>query len=637
MLTVYYNLRTKVLSDILLRKCQAENLNHIRIDMRTFPKTLLEAPDNMKVVVIEARKKERIQSLMRKLSKFVKNLDRSYIAGMLLLTNLEALSSLSSMVVDPSIMDVLPIEISTTTLPEEFESRFYLLMGRVIKAELFRVLIAIEKLETTRYTIKEYLLKILKVLSSSPLIESIGIAYIDPRTHLIDIYEKPDNFMKKVKYKNLLDTSEVNILKRQDKKLIVLPLKVSFEKDFVPLGIAIIALRDMAISNISSEYITALSQSISKGLSSSYQQELLSRAFKEMSAIYDVSISFSSASTLKDLLRLVVKKAKSALGGDVVSLMLLDEDTNTLRIEYAEGLPKEIVQTVRQRLGEGIAGTVALTGKPLLISDIHKEFIELSELEHGMRSSISVPLKSSSGKVLGVLNVSKVSKYIFSKEDEQLLFNLATLAANAIERTKLYETLKTSYEELEETYISVITALSRAFEAKDHYHKGHMEKVARYSIAIALEYDPKLLETDILRIAAMFHDLGKLAIPDEILQKPGKLTDEEYEIIKIHPEAGESILAPLKFLREVAKIVRHHQERWDGKGYPDGLKGEEIPLMARIIAVADALDAMTSKRPYRDPMSLEEAIEEIVRNSGTQFDPKVVDALLKAYEKGLIS
>jgi putative nucleotidyltransferase with HDIG domain len=355
---------------------------------------------------------------------------------------------------------------------------------------------------------------------------------------------------------------------------------------------------------------------------------------QEIKTIYNVSLSFTSLHTEDELMRLIVKKAKSIFKADVSTIMLLNEN-NELYIHYSEGLKPEVIKNTRQKLGQGIAGIVALTGQSLIINDINTYYTDI-DYEKEFRSSIVVPLKVKDNKVIGVLSISKYSQYPFSESDMLTLYNLATIASATIEKAKLYSEVQNYAQRLEETYLSTIESLAKAFEAKDRYNKGHMERVLEYGLAIASELDPNLLNDDVLKLSLLFHDIGKIEVPDYILNKPAKLTLEEYEIIKRHPVAGEEILKPVKFLQEVAKVIRQHQERWDGKGYPDGLKGEEIHLYARIVAVADAFDAMTSDRSYRKAMKVEDAVEEILRNKGTQFDPKVVEAFYRAYENGLI-
>jgi len=179
------------------------------------------------------------------------------------------------------------------------------------------------------------------------------------------------------------------------------------------------------------------------------------------------------------------------------------------------------------------------------------------------------------------------------------------------------------------SFLSAITALAYALEAKDKYTSGHSQRVAEVSVAIAKELGMPQDSIDKIRLAGLVHDIGKIGVKESILNKAGKLTDEEYQHIKSHCEAGEHILIPIVEDEEILKTVRHHHERYDGRGYPDGLSGEQIPLGARILAVADAYDAMTSERPYREAMSDETACIEIERCKGIQFDPRVVDAFLR--------
>lgn len=185
------------------------------------------------------------------------------------------------------------------------------------------------------------------------------------------------------------------------------------------------------------------------------------------------------------------------------------------------------------------------------------------------------------------------------------------------------------YKELQGHVLNTIYSLSDALEAKDPYTRGHSERVKEYSINIAKELKLGDDQIKVIKEISVLHDIGKIGVPEDILNKPGKLTDAEWREIKNHPLIGETILRSLELLKPGLSMVRHHHERFDGKGYPDGLKDTEIPRMASIVTVADAYDAMTSPRPYRPPMAKEEAIQELKQNSSTQFDPEVVNALVK--------
>jgi putative nucleotidyltransferase with HDIG domain len=190
------------------------------------------------------------------------------------------------------------------------------------------------------------------------------------------------------------------------------------------------------------------------------------------------------------------------------------------------------------------------------------------------------------------------------------------------------------YLGMREVHISTLAALASALDAKDPYTHGHSYRVSRYALLIGEEMGLPDQHLQALEYAALLHDLGKIGIDGEIIAKPGKLSPEEYEMMKTHPAKGAKIIERLRFLKEAADIVKYHHERVDGKGYPDGLKGEEIPLMARILHVCDTFDAMTSSRPYREALSEERTLEELRKYRGTQFDERVVDALLALHERG---
>lgn len=184
------------------------------------------------------------------------------------------------------------------------------------------------------------------------------------------------------------------------------------------------------------------------------------------------------------------------------------------------------------------------------------------------------------------------------------------------------------YIDMRNLYISTIEALNKAVEAKDSYTSGHANRVEELAVGLAKAYHLSFDSIENIRTAAILHDIGKIGIKDEILNKAGKLTKEEYETIMKHPSIGADIIGKVNFLQDVTKIVRHHHEKYDGTGYPDGLKGEEIPIEASILMIADTYDAMTTDRPYRKALTKEMAIEELRKYSGTQFDPRLVDVFI---------
>ena len=194
---------------------------------------------------------------------------------------------------------------------------------------------------------------------------------------------------------------------------------------------------------------------------------------------------------------------------------------------------------------------------------------------------------------------------------------------------RINEKLEDSKEQLEQAYLDMVQTLRYTVEAKDSYTRGHSDRVSEYSVLIGERLGLSEEQIKTLRIGGLFHDIGKIGIPDSILLKPAKLTDEEYSQIKNHPSIGAHILGSAAIFQDIIPIVKHHHERYDGNGYPSKLKGEEIPYLARIAAVADTFDAMTSRRSYRGPIDVEHVKEEIKRCEGTQFDPQIAEVFIE--------
>jgi HD-GYP domain-containing protein (c-di-GMP phosphodiesterase class II) len=229
-------------------------------------------------------------------------------------------------------------------------------------------------------------------------------------------------------------------------------------------------------------------------------------------------------------------------------------------------------------------------------------------------------------RVSGIITLSQPEgqKEDFSEEDLDLIFNLAAQTAVAIENSKLNRNI-------EKTYFETISALALAVDAKDKYSHGHLDRVANHALMIGKSLGLDDEDLDTLRDAARLHDLGKIGIPDEILKKDSSLTDEEWVIMRRHPEIGESIIKPVRSLRHLCDLIRHHHEKLDGSGYPDRLKGEEISPLVRILSVADAYDALTTERPYRSKKSKQEAIS-ILHSMKNLLDQDIVNVLLEGLD-----
>ena len=332
--------------------------------------------------------------------------------------------------------------------------------------------------------------------------------------------------------------------------------------------------------------------------------------------------------TLDEIIYEVLEEVVKAMHGEAGTVRLYDEEKKKLILKVAYKFSEKYKNKPAIGVGESIAGLVFQNEKVLIVEDLRKNKKYLYPefpLKEKVFSLISAPLITH-GKKLGVVSVYFSSPKKFSKEEIEFFSIITHFVSVVIANYNLQEEI---YRHHRETIASMILEL----ESKDPYLKGHSERVAKLSQKIALELNLPSPEVRLLREMAVLHDIGKIIIDSTIMHKPGPLTKEEWAIIKQHPILGEKIISPIRTMRDGRSIIRHHHERIDGKGYPDGLKGDSIPFLARIVAVADAYDAMTSLRPYRNAYSKEKAIEELKKNAGKQFDEKVVRAALKVLNK----
>ncbi len=325
-----------------------------------------------------------------------------------------------------------------------------------------------------------------------------------------------------------------------------------------------------------------------------------------------------------------VEALTTLLDAEAGSLLLLDEATGELVFEMAVGEKGGTLKESRLRPGEGVAGWVAAHREPLIVGDVRrdKRFSRRADRQTGFttRNILAVPVLSR-GKLVGVLEGINKRQGDFGREDLDNAASLAHQVAVAIENARLYEGMR-------ETFLSTIAALSETIELRDPYTGGHTQRVMAYSTAVGRRMGLSRAELETLRLSAILHDIGKIGVPDEILLKGSFLSPAEQDRMNRHPQFGSDILRHIRQLKDVVAAVRSHHERYDGLGYPDGLEGSGIPLLARIIAVADTFDAMTSDRPYRAKLNFAEAFKELRRNAGTQFDPAVVKAFVKAWKEG---
>jgi HD-GYP domain-containing protein (c-di-GMP phosphodiesterase class II) len=312
------------------------------------------------------------------------------------------------------------------------------------------------------------------------------------------------------------------------------------------------------------------------------------------------------------------------------SLLLVDQESGGLFFEVALGDKGDMIKRARLKKGEGIAGWVAEKGKAVVIHDVQKDkrFYRGSDIKSQFltKNMICVPVRSKD-RIFGVLEAINKKKGTFTDNDRDMLSALANQVAIAIENANLYQ-------ELKEAFYGTAEALADTIEKRDPYTGGHTRRVMNYCMLIGESIGLAYNELEDLRLAAILHDVGKIGICDKILLKKERLSTEEMENMCLHPRYGAEILAHIKQLKHVIPGVRSHHERIDGKGYPDNLQNDNSPVIARIIAVADTFDAMTTDRPYRKAMSVESALGELSKNAGLQFDTEIVAAFIKLCREG---
>ena len=344
--------------------------------------------------------------------------------------------------------------------------------------------------------------------------------------------------------------------------------------------------------------------------------------------LFQISRRVGSVSRMRELVKQTIKMTQQTLAASAASVLLFQDNENELFFEVASGPVGKELKQVKVSIDNGIAGHVARTGKPLIVNDVAKNAIFNGDIDKVTgfvtKSLICVPLVIHQ-KILGVIEVlNKLDGSDFNECDLETVVSVAAIAAMSIENTKLHQNVLDAYK-------STIMALATAIDAKDPYTRGHSQRVMKYTLmgGNALSLSIEKMET--LEYASILHDIGKISIDAQILNKPDDLTQSEWNIIRQHPALGANLLKGIPFLERTSELVLHHHERYDGKGYPDGLEGDDIPIGARIIAVADAFDTMTTDRSYRSALSVEDSINELRNCSGTQFCPVAVGAFVSSF------
>ncbi|MGD8718797.1 MAG: HD domain-containing phosphohydrolase [Candidatus Zixiibacteriota bacterium] len=345
-------------------------------------------------------------------------------------------------------------------------------------------------------------------------------------------------------------------------------------------------------------------------------------AEKRLRTLVEISRSFSDESELSALLALVARRTSEAVGVERSSVWLHDREKREVWTVVAEGELREI----RMAEDAGVAGWVAMTGEATVVEDVTQDPRWNKDVDrrtgYTTRNMLCVAMINPGGERIGVFQCINKTDGGFAPDDVKFLEAIATQAAVYIQYARLLEARKRMLD-------SFLDTLAETIESRDPLTAGHSRGVMRYAVGTAKKLGFPSDEIEVVRYAALLHDYGKIGVPDEILRKPTTLTPAEYEVIKKHVLYTQQILMRISFedrLREVPVVAAHHHERLDGSGYPNGLKGDEISPGGRIIAVADVFDAVTSRRHYRGPMTVPQAVSLLEDGAGDQFDRDVFEA-----------
>jgi putative nucleotidyltransferase with HDIG domain len=348
--------------------------------------------------------------------------------------------------------------------------------------------------------------------------------------------------------------------------------------------------------------------------------EDLTHKIDELSTLYDMSRALGSTLDLEALLESTLDAALRSFSVDSGYVVLRDVASGELMLRARRGTkdaePDD--RAVRSSMSEWVVAQ----GRPLIFNPpLSNGDSENIDSITGALAAVCVPLHTSDG-VIGAITVGSRDRSVrFTGEDVRLLSTIANHLTVAIGNTELFASLQ-------DAYLATVRSLAAAVDAKEPHMRGHSERVAFYACATAERLGLSHEQRTALEMAAYLHDIGKIGISEDILRKPGPLDEDEIATMRHHPLIGANILRPVAFPWPISPVVRHHHERFDGTGYPAGLRGEEIPLLARVLSVTDAYEAMIADRPYRCSLSAEDAVRELRRCAGTHFDPRVVDALI---------
>lgn len=364
-------------------------------------------------------------------------------------------------------------------------------------------------------------------------------------------------------------------------------------------------------------------------------EELSQQQINRLNALRSVGRAISSSNDLHLTLDILLDQVTTQLSIDAANILLLNQHTPILEYVVSKGFRTRALKYTKLKLGESYAGRAAIERRIVSIPNLKEELGNFARSElfpsEDFIAYFALPLIAK-GRVKGVLELFHRSTLQVEPEWLDFLENIANEASIAIDDASLFEELQRSNMELTIAYDTTIEGWSRAMDLKDKQTEGHTQRVTDITLLIARELGIKDKELVHIRRGALLHDMGKIGVPDNILLKPGPLTPEEWIIMKSHTTLAYEMLYPIEYLRPALDIPYYHHEKWDGTGYPKGLKGKEIPYVVRIFSLVDVFDAICSPRPYHDARPKKEAYEIIKSQTGTHFDPEIADAFLKFLE-----
>ena len=358
----------------------------------------------------------------------------------------------------------------------------------------------------------------------------------------------------------------------------------------------------------------------------------LHHMLQKMERLMEINITLNSTLELAQVLDLIIAKAVEMLECEAGSILLCNDEENCLIFSASTSADSKTLSQIHVPLNDSLAGTIFSKNIPLVVNNVDQDLRHNSsvaaQIHFQTHSLLGVPMRIQD-RVIGVLEALNKKQGTFTEEDLKILTAIASQAAVAIENAQLVEALQESYD-------STLEGWAAALDLRDKETEGHSQRVTLLAVQLAKEMGLSKEDVSYLRQGALLHDIGKMAVPDSILHKNGPLTEQEKAIMRQHPVNAYNMLYPIRHLRPALDIPFCHHERWDGSGYPSGLKGEEIPLAARIFTVIDVWDALRSHRPYRKAWSVKKTITYIQKQAGKAFDPNIVNRFVEVIPSILV-